>query len=341
MRVDLFDYDLPEDRIATAPLAPREAARLLHLPVQGLHDRHVRDLPSLVRPGDLWVLNNTRVIPARLRGRRGEAGIDITLHKAVNDTEWLAFAKPGKKLRVGDLVIFADDFAAEVLEKMEDGQARLRFDVPDRTALLNALHIHGEMPLPPYMHRRATETDKTDYQSLFARHDGAVAAPTASLHLTEPLMTQLRAAGAEFVEVTLHVGGGTFLPVKVENTDDHPMHSEWCEVTEDSAARINDARKAGRRIVAVGTTALRTLESTAEKGEVQAGAKDTSLFITPGYAFQVTDALLTNFHLPRSTLLMLVSAFSGRDRIRAAYDHAIATGYRFFSYGDACFLERD
>lgn len=343
MRVDLFDYDLPEGRIAATPLVPREAARLLHLPKGGnLHDLQVRDLPALARPGDVWVLNNTRVIPARLRGRRGEASVDVTLHKAISETTWLAFAKPGKKLRVGDPVHFGEDFTAEVLEKREDGQVCLRFAVPDRSALLNALHRHGEMPLPPYMHRKATQADQSDYQSLFARHDGAVAAPTASLHLTEALMAQLRGVGVEFVEVTLHVGGGTFLPVKVEDTDDHPMHSEWCEVTEAAALEINEARRAGRRIVAVGTTALRTLESMADAaGEVHAGAKDTDLFITPGYAFRTIDALLTNFHLPRSTLLMLVSAFSGRERMRAAYDHAITTDYRFFSYGDACFLERD
>ncbi len=349
MRVDLFDYDLPESSIATAPITPREAARLLHLPKDGMADLQVRDLPSLVRPGDVWVLNNTRVIPARLRGKRGEAGVDVTLHKALGAVEWLAFAKPGKKLRVGDMVSFAEDFAAEVLEKMDDGQVRLRFFesayisgmTAGREWLLAQLARYGEMPLPPYMHRKATEADKADYQSLFARHDGAVAAPTASLHLTETLMAQLREAGAEFVEVTLHVGGGTFLPVKVQDTSDHPMHSEWCEVTPAAAARINVARAKGCRIVAVGTTALRTLESLAAEGPLRPGARETDLFITPGYEFRVVDALLTNFHLPRSTLLMLVSAFSGFDRMRAAYAHAIATGYRFFSYGDACFLERD
>ncbi len=341
MRVDLFDYDLPESLIATAPMVPREAARLLHVPPEGAcADMTIADLPRLARPGDVWVLNNTRVIPARLRGQRGEAGIDVTLHKAVQETEWLAFAKPGKKLRVGDTVTFGEDFTAEVLNKLPDGQIHLRFAVADGEALLNALHRHGTMPLPPYMHRAATEADKTDYQTLFASRDGAVAAPTASLHLTAPLMDRLRAAGVEFVEVTLHVGGGTFLPVKAEETSGHVMHSEWCEITPEAAVRLNMAKAEGRRIVAVGTTALRTLESMANGQGVRPGARDTNLFITPGYDFRMVDALLTNFHLPRSTLLMLVSAFSGFERMRAAYAHAIQSSYRFFSYGDACFLER-
>lgn len=343
MRVDLFDYTLPEERIARFPARPRESARLLDLTGGGMADRVVRELPDILRPGDLLVSNDTRVIPARLKGRRGEAGIEVTLHKREGESVWRAFARPAKKLRSGDRIVFADDLSADVTDKGEAGEVTLTFDRagPD---LMSALETHGSMPLPPYIKRGAEEeeNDAEDYQTVFAARDGAVAAPTAGLHFTPELLAAIEAKGVRRALVTLHVGAGTFLPVKVDDTDDHKMHTEWGEVSPETSAAIAETLAAGGRIVATGTTTLRVLEAAAQDdGTVPAWSGDTDLFITPGYRFKAIDLLLTNFHLPKSTLLMLVSAFAGRERILTAYEHAIAEGYRFFSYGDACLLERN
>ena len=339
MKVDLFDFHLPEDRIATRPVTPRDAARLLYVGSE-LADRQIRDLPDLLKPNDLLVLNNTKVIPARLLGTRGEAKVEVTLHKNLGADVWQAFAKPGKRLRVNDRFVIADGFWATVDEKLETGEVILRFDCGG-AELLAKLHAHGAMPLPPYMKREADAKDASNYQTVFAKEEGAVAAPTAGLHFTPELFAALKAKGIEATEVTLHVGAGTFLPVKVGDTSEHVMHTEWVNVSQAAADKINAAKRQGRRIVAVGTTALRTLESvTDEAGTVQATSGDTGIFITPGYQFKAVDVLLTNFHLPKSTLFMLVSAFAGLDRMQAAYQHAIDSGYRFYSYGDACLLER-
>lgn len=342
MRVDLFDYTLPEERIARFPARPRESARLLDLTGGGMVDRVVRDLPDILRPGDLLLSNDTRVIPARLKGKRGDAGIEVTLHKREGESIWRAFARPAKKLRPGDRIVFADALAADVADKGEAGEVTLTFDRagPD---LMAALETHGTMPLPPYIKRgtEEAENDAEDYQTVFAARDGAVAAPTAGLHFTPALLAAIEAKGVRRALVTLHVGAGTFLPVKAHDTDDHKMHSEWGEISPETAAAIAETRAAGGRIVATGTTTLRVLEAAArDDGTVPAWSGDTDLFITPGYRFKAINVLLTNFHLPKSTLLMLVSAFAGRERILTAYEHAIAEGYRFFSYGDACLLER-
>ncbi len=285
------------------------------------------------------VFNNTRVIPARLFGLRGEAKIELLLHKPV-DQQWLAFAKPAKKLRVGDTIIIADDFAAEVIEKREDGQVLLRFSL-EGEAFLEALHRHGHMPLPPYIKRADTAEDRERYQTIYAKHDGSVAAPTAGLHYTPALLAALESAGMGRAEVTLHVGAGTFQPVKVSDTRDHVMHHEWGCITPEVAATINATKARGGRVVAVGTTAMRLLEAaTNEDGVLMPFVGETDIFITPGYRFRLVDALLTNFHLPKSTLFMLVSAFSGLEVMQTAYAHAIAQGYRFYSYGDGCLLEK-
>ena len=339
MRVDDFDFELPRERIAAHPVEPRDAARLLTVG-EALGDRHMLDLPQLLRPGDLLVVNDTRVIPARLTGQRGAARVEVTLHRDLGEGAWRAFAKGAKRLRPGDRLAFGDGFAAEVAEKHAEGDITLRFD---RTgaALGAALQRFGSMPLPPYIKRAGgpEARDRGDYQTIFATRDGAVAAPTAGLHFTPRLLAALDAAGVARATVTLHVGAGTFLPVKVADTRDHRMHSEWGMVDAATAARIAAARAAGGRIVAVGTTSLRLLESAAdERGRIAPFAGETELFITPGYRFRAVDLLLTNFHLPRSTLFMLVAAFAGLERMRAAYAHAIRERYRFFSYGDACLL---
>ena len=342
MRVDLFDFELPQDRIATHPARPRDSARLLDLTGGGTTDRIVSELPDILRPVDLLVSNDTRVIPARLRGKRGEAGIEVTLHKREGPDSWLAFAKPAKKLRPDDRIVFSDSFSAEVAAKGEAGEVTLRFDAAG-AALMAALHAHGEMPLPPYIRRTGNDgsDDATDYQTIFAGPEGAVAAPTAGLHFTPELLARLDAKGVRRTTITLHVGAGTFLPVKVDDTDDHKMHTEWFDIPESAARAIAETRAAGGRVVAIGTTSLRTLEAAARAdGSVPAGSAETALFITPGYRFKAADGLMTNFHLPRSTLLMLVSAFAGRERMLDAYAHAIAEGYRFYSYGDASLLER-
>ncbi|MBU6235720.1 MAG: tRNA preQ1(34) S-adenosylmethionine ribosyltransferase-isomerase QueA [Alphaproteobacteria bacterium] len=338
MRVDLFDYELPEKLIAKAPVSPRDSARLLHVPACGrFSDRTVRDLPSLLRRGDVMVFNDTKVIPARLMGKRGDVSVEVLLHRRTGEREWVCFAKPAKRLKDGQEVIFADDFKALVLGRAEDGQVRLAFETDDIFAMLDK---YGELPLPPYMQRRAQETDKATYQTAYALHPGSVAAPTAGLHFTPELLKAIDDAGVTRAHVTLHVGAGTFLPVKADDTDDHVMHAEWWHVTPETAVLINTAKREGRRVIAVGTTSMRTLESAGKSGTVGAGEAETRLFITPGYDFKIVDALMTNFHLPRSTLLMLVSAFAGYEKMREAYRHAIAQAYRFYSYGDSSFIER-
>jgi S-adenosylmethionine:tRNA ribosyltransferase-isomerase len=339
MRVDAFDFALPRELIAAHPVEPRDAARLLVVD-EPLSDRHVLDLPALLRRGDLLVVNDTRVIPARLMGLRGEARVEVTLHRNLGDGRWRAFAKGAKRLRAGDRLDFGDGFSATVAEKHAEGDVTLVFDRAG-AALRAALERFGSMPLPPYIKRPGggEARDRADYQTIFAAREGAVAAPTAGLHFTPRLLAALDAAGIARVSVTLHVGAGTFLPVKVEDTTDHRMHSEWGMIDEAAAARIAAARAAGGRIVAVGTTSLRLLESAADaNGRVAPFAGETALFITPGYRFRATDLLLTNFHLPRSTLFMLVAAFAGLERMKAAYAHAVSAGYRFFSYGDATLL---
>lgn len=339
MRVDDFTFDLPRHLIADRPMEPREAARLL---VVGgaVEDRRVADLPQLLRPGDLLVFNDTRVIPARLVGRRGAATIELTLHRNVGGGYWRAFVRGARRLKPGDRIEFGEDLAATVITKDDEGEVTLRFDL-EGVAFRAALERHGSMPLPPYIKRARSgdPRDRSDYQTIFAAKEGAVAAPTAGLHFTERLLAALDAAGIARLTVTLHVGAGTFLPVKVEDTRDHHMHSEWGCLDAAAAEHLNAARAAGGRIVAVGTTSLRLLESAADAaGRLHPFADDTALFITPGYRFRAVDLLLTNFHLPRSTLFMLVAAFVGLERMKAAYAHAIAAGYRFFSYGDACLL---
>ncbi len=341
MKTADFDFELPPGLVAARPIRPRDAARMLVVG-EKLGDRGVRDLPALLNPGDVLVFNDTRVLPARLRGRRGEARIEVTLHKQEGTREWRAFARPAKRLRPGDTVAFADGFGAEVTDKREGGEVLLRFDRagPD---LIAALHDYGEMPLPPYIRREsgADAQDRDDYQTMFAEADGAVAAPTAGLHFTPELMRAIADRGVAAVPLTLHVGAGTFLPVKVEDVRRHRMHAEYGEIGQTTVDAVNAARAAGGRVLAVGTTVLRLLESAAEEdGTLRPFSGETDIFITPGYRFKIVDLLLTNFHLPRSTLFMLVCAFAGMTRMKAAYAHAIAAGYRFYSYGDACLLKR-
>jgi S-adenosylmethionine:tRNA ribosyltransferase-isomerase len=341
-----FDFPLPRELIADRPAEPREAARLLVLPAaSGFSDRHIADLPDLLRPGDLLVFNDTKVIPARLVGHRGLARIEITLAHDLGGGVWGAYAKGARRLRPGDPIDFAADFSAEIVGKTPEGEVVLRFNCEGAT-FRAALARHGAMPLPPYIKRPrggppgGDPRDRGDYQTIFARTEGAVAAPTAGLHFTPALLAAIAARGAQWLTVTLHVGPGTFLPVKSEDPRAHPMHAEWGLVTAEAASRVNTARDRGGRIVAIGTTSLRLLESaTDDNGAITEFRGATRLFILPGYQFRAIDLLLTNFHLPRSTLLMLVAALAGLDRIKAAYAHAAVAGYRFFSYGDACLIE--
>ncbi len=344
MNVDDFDFDLPRECIAQRPAVPKDSARLLEVGRaadgdDGLRDHTVRDLPGLLGAGDIVVFNDTRVIPARLPGRCGQARVEVTLHRQIDPAVWLAFAKPARKLHVGDRVDFAPGFAAQVAAKGVDGEVTLAFTRAGDD-LMAALERHGSMPLPPYIKRPglADARDRQDYQTMFAEKDGAVAAPTAALHFTPGLMAALEARGVETAFLTLHVGAGTFLPVRVADTDDHRMHPESGEVPASTAEAVNAA--AGR-IVAVGSTVLRLLEAAAgEDGRLRPFAGDTDIFITPGYRFRIVDVLLTNFHLPRTTLFMLVCAFAGTARMKRAYEHAKREGYRFYSYGDCCLLER-
>ena len=341
MNLSDFDFHLPEALIATRPAKPRPSARLLLAQGGGIEDRHVSDLVDIFRPGDRLVLNNTRVIPARLFGTRARgdavARVEITLLEPLA-TGWRALAKPLRKVRLGEVIRFSDQLSATVAAK-SDTDLTLHFNLvgDDFDAALNAA---GAMPLPPYIAslRAADDQDKTDYQTVFARHAGAVAAPTASLHFDAELLSALAAKGVQFTEVTLHVGAGTFLPVKVEDVTTHKMHAEWGQVTAGAAAEINATRAGGGRVIPVGTTALRLIESAAQSGQVEPWTGTTDIFIYPGYRFRTTDALMTNFHLPKSTLLMLVAALMGKPRMDAVYAHAIAQGYRFFSYGDASLL---
>ncbi len=355
MRVDAFDFELPQDRIALAPASPRDSARMLVVaPGGALADASVSDLPDFLRPGDALVVNDTRVIAARLDGIRvrGEAvaGVEATLIKRIDDCRWRALVRPAKKLRAGERIRFGETnermacllaaLDAEVEEKGEAGEVTLRFDFAG-AALDEAIERIGMAPLPPYIaaRRAPAEKDRFDYQTMFAAREGAVAAPTAGLHFTPRLIERLAARGVALHRVTLHVGAGTFLPVKAEDTESHVMHSEWGAVDAATAEALNAARAAGGRIVGVGTTSARILESAAEAdGRRRPVAGETAIFITPGYRFRAVDVLMTNFHLPRSTLFMLVGAFSGLEATKAAYAHAIAAGYRFYSYGDACLL---
>ena len=345
MDVSLFDFDLPEDRIALRPASPRDSARMLVVRPEGsLEHARVRDLPEYLSAGDLLVANDSKVIAARLRARKGANGsvIEILLHKRVATDRYLALARPARKLSAGDQLIISDVFAAHVITRREAGDVEIGFDISG-AALDAAIAVHGEMPLPPYIARRrpTDASDATDYQTIFAAQEGSAAAPTAGLHFTPELLARLVSAGIGRAEVTLHVGLGTFLPVNAEETSAHRMHSEWLRLGQKTAEKINAARAGGGRTVAVGTTSLRTLETAAgADGTVHAFEGETDLFITPGYKFKAVDVLLTNFHLPRSTLFMLVSAFAGIEKMKRAYAEAIATGYRFYSYGDACLLFR-
>jgi len=337
MKTSDFDFELPETLIAKRPLEQRDASRLLRWHDADFVDGGIADLPSMVQAGDVWVVNDTRVIPARLLGQKPSGGkVEILLLEPTGIADvWTAWGKANKPLKQGDKVLFCDGFEAEVLAR--DGKCvEIKLMADD---VVQAIEMHGHMPLPPYIDRPDSEEDKQRYQTVFAAHDGAVAAPTAGLHLTPELMAKMERAGASFVHITLHVGPGTFQPVQVDNVQAHKMHEEAYVISEDAARKINCAKVEGRRVVAVGTTSLRTLEAASNQGELQAGAGRTDIFIYPGYTFQMVDALLTNFHLPQSTLLMLVSALAGKEQVLKAYGYAIENDYRFYSYGDAMFVE--
>ena len=339
MRVDLFDFELPPERIALRPASPRDAARMLVLDGAATRDMAVSDLPAQLRVGDCLVFNDTRVIPAQLEGRRGEAKIGVTLHKRLGPRDWQVFVRNARRVRPGDIISFAAGVQAQAGERDEDGGMALAFLGEEPVEIL--LARAGQMPLPPYIaSKRATDArDADDYQTMFAREPGAVAAPTAALHFTPGLLAALDGAGIGHETLTLHVGAGTFLPVKADDTDAHRMHAEWGRIDAATADRLNAVRAARGRLIAVGTTSLRLLESaTGEDGIIRPFADETRIFITPGYRFRAVDGLMTNFHLPRSTLFMLVSAFAGFETMHAAYAHAIAQGYRFYSYGDASLL---
>jgi S-adenosylmethionine:tRNA ribosyltransferase-isomerase len=351
MDVELFNFDLPDECIALRPAVPRDSARLLHVKGTILTDHFVHNLPNLLRKGDVLVLNETKVLrasltavrPARMHGGGGDVNVQINLHKWVSQNEWRAFARPAKRLRDGDSVHFSDTLSAEVYDKKSGGDVGLRFNQSGEE-LSQSIKGLGEMPLPPYIarQREADARDNKDYQTVFARQEGSVAAPTAGLHFTPELLDALKAKGVEIAYLTLHVGAGTFLPVSHEDTAEHKMHSEWYSISDETARKINAARAAGGRVVAVGTTALRALESNAgEDGTIRAEDADTSIFITPGCDFRIVDGLLTNFHLPKSTLFMLVCALAGYDAMRAAYKYAIDNKYRFYSYGDTSLLWKE
>lgn len=352
MEVSSFDFELPEACIALRPSAPRDAARMLVVDGNAQNaefsDEGIKDIPGHLRPGDVLVFNDTKVIPARLRGRRpaddvrGEAGVEVTLHMREGGGRWRAFVRPAKRLRVGDTVVFDGSLSAEVTEKGEGGEVVFHFNKAAQE-FDKAIEVSGIIPLPPYIagKRETDARDRADYQTIYASEPGAVAAPTAGLHFTDGLLRALDDAGIKRVTLTLHVGAGTFLPVSADDTTDHKMHAEYGVISLEAAAAINLARAAGGRVVAVGTTSLRLLESAAdEDGTIHPFSGETDIFITPGYRFKAVDILLTNFHLPRSTLFMLVSAFSGLEVMQGAYAHAIEAGYRFYSYGDACLLTR-
>ena len=348
MKVSTFDFDLPEEAIALRPVSPRDHSRLLHVAVdRPFDDRQVFDLPALLQPGDILVLNQTRVLPAALTGIRparahgggGDVSIDINLHKQVSDNRWAAFVRPAKRLKLGDIVNIGSDLNASVVSGPDQGECVFEFD-QSGSDLVNAIEAEGVPPLPPYIARqRETDArDVKDYQTVYAQDTGSVAAPTAGLHFTPALFEALRTREIKTAFVTLHVGAGTFLPVKSDDTADHIMHSEWYSIEAPTAEMLNKAKSEGRRIIAVGTTSLRALESASEDGRIKTLSGDTDIFITPGYKFQFIDGLMTNFHLPKSTLFMLVCALCGTEKMKAAYNHAIDKGYRFYSYGDSSLL---
>lgn len=348
MDVSLFDFDLPERVIALRPASPRDSARLLHIPARGeLEHQIVSDLPSLLRAGDVLVFNETKVFPAALTARRparaegggGDVKVTVNLHKAKGEGKWDAFCRPAKRLRLGDILHFDEFLLAEVTQKRDGGDLTLEFNT-EGDDLLASFERCGAPPLPPYIARKRApdEKDIEDYQTVYAKETGSVAAPTAGLHFTPSLLQALDEAGVQRESLTLHVGAGTFLPVKSENTDDHAMHSEWFTISDEVSGRLNTAKSEGRRIIAVGTTALRALESAVDNGSVTAQSRETNIFLTPGSKFHVVDGLMTNFHLPKSTLFMLVSALAGLDRMQSAYNTAIENGYRFYSYGDSSLI---
>ena len=349
MKVSAFDFHLPEESIALRPASPRDSAKLLQVSGQGEFTDHiVSDLPSLLREGDVLVLNETKVLraaltatrPARAHGGGGDVSLDVNLHTAISDNEWRAFVRPAKRLRDGDKVYFSAELSATVFDKQEGGDVGLRFNLAEQ-ALSAAIEATGQPPLPPYIARKRAPDAKDieDYQTVYAEGEAAsVAAPTAGLHFTPEVFAELSAKGVQIERLTLHVGAGTFLPVKTDDTEDHHMHSEWYQIAPETAERINAAKDEGRRIIAVGTTALRALESSAVNGRIEKLTDDTQIFITPGSDFHIIDGLMTNFHLPKSTLFMLVSALAGLDTMHAAYAHAIKSGYRFYSYGDSSLL---
>ena len=342
MKLSDFDYPLPPEVIASEPASPRTAARLLDMRGGTLCDRVVADLPSCLEAGDLMIVNDTRVLPARLTGRRGEARIEVTLHRRIDDRHWRCFARPAKKLRLGDMIDFGEGLEAEVDLIGEEGERGLAFSHGGE-AFETLLQKVGVMPLPPYIPRPdgVRDDDADHYQTMFARETGAVAAPTAGLHFTPELIDAIKVRGVTMAPVTLHVGAGTFLPVKADDPRDHRMHTEWGSISPETATLITETRATGGRVIAVGTTSLRILEACwRDHGEIRPYAAETDLYILPGFEFGVVDVLMTNFHLPKSTLLMLVSAFAGKPLIDRAYAHAIDQGYRFFSYGDACLMER-
>ena len=343
MDISLFDYELSEDLIAQKPCYPRDNSRLLNCVEKVSEDLKFKDLPKILNPGDVLVINNTKVIPSRLFGKRDEVNIEVTLHLKVKRNLWRAFIKPGRKCKIGEIIIFKNNLKAKLIEKFVQGDVLLEFNKGDQN-LLNAVNHQGEMPLPPYIKRKIkSNDDKENYQTIFADLDGAVAAPTAGLHFTGKLINQLQKKGVLFAPITLHVGAGTFLPVKVNNIFDHKMHKEWGSVGKITAEIINDAIANNKRIISVGTTSLRILETIAKtnNGKIKPWSGFTDLFITPGFKFKIVNLLITNFHLPKSTLLMLVSAFHGRDNIFKKYQYAITKKYRFFSYGDSCIFSRD
>ncbi len=342
MKTSLFNFDLPENLIANRPVEPRDMARLLHIDGMNLLDKMMLDLPDLLHSDDVLVFNNTKVIPARLYGVRGQAKIEMTLFKQVDLSTWETLIKNARRLHVDDIIVFDDKLNAKVLEKLPNGPVVVQFNLSGGD-LFAYLHQVGTMPLPPYIKRLwgGQVSDKADYQTIYAHHEGAVAAPTAGLHFTKRLFDALDKKGIQREFITLHVGGGTFLPVKVEDTEQHKMHAEYGIITSDVAKRLNEYKKQGRRIIPVGTTSLRLLESASdENGVLQPFARETSIFITPGYRFKFIDALFTNFHTPESTLFMLVSSLAGLDEMHHAYKHAVEKEYRFFSYGDACLIEK-
>lgn len=340
MKVDLFDFELAKELIALRPATKRDGARLLVVDGDHRQDKNVVDLPDYFNAGDLMIFNDTRVIPGRLSGKRRVAKMEITLHMNLTAGLWKAFARPAKKLKVDDIINFDGGLDAKIIEKGEAGEVTVQFNHKG-DELKKALMVAGVMPLPPYIAsmRAVDERDDHDYQTIYSKNDGAVAAPTAGLHFSEQLQRALKDKGINTAYVTLHVGAGTFLPVKVDDTENHKMHSEWGEISADVAKQINDTHKAGHKVIAVGTTSMRLLEAASdENGIVHAFNDTTDIFITPGYKFRAIDMLMTNFHLPKSTLFMLVSAFAGYDNMKAAYDHAIGQSYRFYSYGDSSLL---